>query len=91
MPMNTSQLEAGVIDILRRMGRDVPSRDTDVFETGILDSIGFVELLASLEQEYGVVFQLDDLEVENFRTVQAISGFIRGSGMVAMPRPAESA
>ena len=80
-----------VLEIFRRMGRDVPSSDTDVFETGLLDSIGFVELLAALEQEFGFVVQLEDLEVENFRSVRAIAAFIDGNGGTASRQPAESA
>jgi acyl carrier protein len=80
-----------VLEIFQRLGRDVPSFDTDVFETGLLDSIGFVELLAALEQEFGFVFQLDDLEVDNFRSVRAIAAFIQGSPGNAGQQPAESA
>jgi hypothetical protein len=37
------------------------------------------------------VFQLDDLEVDNFRSVRAIATFIGGSGGAASSQPAESA
>jgi acyl carrier protein len=88
---NGHHLTSGVLDVFRRIGRDVPSCDADVFETGVLDSIGFVELLAALEQQFGFVFQLDDLEVDNFRSVRAIATFIGGSGGAASSQPAESA
>jgi acyl carrier protein len=81
---------ATLLTVFQRLGRDVPSCDADLFEAGVLDSIGFVELLAALEQEFGFVFQLDDLEVDNFRSVRAIAAFIAGSG-AATGRPAESA
>ena len=84
-------VQSGVLEIFQRLGRDVPSCDTDVFETGVLDSIGFVELLAALEEEFGLVFHPDDLELENFRTVGAIAGFIQASGSAAVRHPAESA
>ena len=88
---NPQHLQAEILAIFERMGRDVSSNDMDVFETGVLDSIGFVELLAALEQEFGFVFQLDDLELDNFRSVRAIAAFINGSGGAATRRPAESA
>jgi acyl carrier protein len=88
--MQGHPLMAQVLEIFRRMGRDVPSSDTDVFETGLLDSIGFVELLAALEQEFGFVVHLEDLEVENFRSVRAIALFIDGNSG-ASRQPAESA
>ena len=82
---------ASVLEVFQRIGRDVPSCDIDLFETGVLDSIGFVELLAALEQEFGFVFQLDDLEVDNFRSVRTIAAFIGGGSGTATGRPAESA
>ena len=88
---NGHHLTTSVLDVFRRIGRDVPSCEADVFDTGVLDSIGFVELLAALEQEFGFVFQLDDLEMDNFRSVRAIAAFIDGSGGAAVRRPAESA
>ena len=80
-----------VMDVLDRMGLDVPSIDTDVFETGLLDSMGFVELLAELEQRFGFVCQLDDLEMDNFRSVRAIAAFVGDGEAVRGRRPAESA
>ena len=85
------QLMATVLEVFHRIGRDVPSGDVDLFESGVLDSIGFVELLAALEQEFGFVFQLEDLEIDNFRSVRTIAAFIGESDGPALARPAESA
>jgi acyl carrier protein len=55
---------------------DVPSADADLFETGILDSLAFVELLLHLEKEFGVTVEAGDLEVENFRSIAHIAEFV---------------
>ena len=55
---------------------DVPAFDTDLFETGVLDSLAFVELLLHLEREFGVTTSVDDLEVENFRSIDSIAEFV---------------
>jgi methoxymalonate biosynthesis acyl carrier protein len=55
---------------------DVPSADTDLIETGRLDSLALVELLFALEQQFGVDLALGELDVENFRTVRRISDFV---------------
>jgi methoxymalonate biosynthesis acyl carrier protein len=55
---------------------DVPTIDTDLFETGVLDSLAFVELLLMLEREFGVTTAVDDLEVDNFRTIGRIAAFV---------------
>ncbi|HEV8702652.1 MAG TPA: acyl carrier protein [Candidatus Polarisedimenticolia bacterium] len=65
-----------------RLNLDVPSGETDLFEAGALDSMAFVELLAQLEREFGIVVSLQDLEMDNFRTIERIAGFVaarRGS------------
>jgi acyl carrier protein len=58
---------------------EVPSVDTDVIETGLLDSLALVELLTAIEQEFEVELPLDDLEVESFRTVETVAAFIAQS------------
>jgi D-alanine--poly(phosphoribitol) ligase subunit 2 len=55
---------------------DVPSVETDLFETGVLDSLAFVDLLLALEQRFGVTTSLDDLEVDNFRSIARIADFV---------------
>ena len=54
----------------------VPSVDTDLIDTGLVDSLTFVEFLAQLEQEFGVRVSLEDLEIDHFRTVTRIAAFI---------------
>jgi methoxymalonate biosynthesis acyl carrier protein len=57
---------------------DVPSADIDLFETGVLDSLAFVELLLLLEREFGVATSVADLEVENFKSIARIAEFVAG-------------
>jgi len=55
---------------------EAPSFDTDLFDTGVLDSLAFVELLVQLEQQFGVTTSVDDLEADNFRSIASIADFI---------------
>lgn len=55
---------------------EIPSVDTDLFETGVLDSLAFVELLLQLEREFGVTTSVEDLEVDNFRSIARIAEFV---------------
>jgi acyl carrier protein len=69
---------------------DVPSVDTDLFDAGILDSLAFVELLLQLEREFAVKATLDDLEMDNFRSVARIAGFVAARVPASVrPRMAE--
>lgn len=55
---------------------DVASVDSDLFESGVLDSLGFVELLFHLEREFGIKTSVGDLEMENFRSIARIADFV---------------
>jgi acyl carrier protein len=50
--------------------------ETDLIATGLLDSLALVDLLVQLEQEFDVQINLDDLEIDNFRSVRNIAAFI---------------
>ena len=55
---------------------EVPNDEADLFETGLIDSLAFVELLLLIKTEFGVEVEIDDLEVDNFRSVTRITAFI---------------
>ena len=68
---------------------DVPSVDEDLFDTGVLDSLAFVQLLFHLEEEFGVSTSVDDMEVENFKSISNIASFLMKRGVdAAVPPPA---
>lgn len=55
---------------------DVPSRETDLIRTGRLDSVGLVDLLLRLERHYGVHVEMENLEIDQFRSLGAITAFV---------------
>ena len=46
--------------------------ETDLFEQGLLDSLGILELIAFIESSFGVAIPLDQFVPENFSTPQAV-------------------
>jgi acyl carrier protein len=58
------------------LGVEVPSPDTDLIETGLLDSLALVSLLAEIEREFGFELPLDTLEVDDFRTVGTAAAYV---------------
>jgi len=58
------------------MNVQVPSGKTDLFGTGALDSLGFVDLLVGLEQEFGIKIPIEDIDIENFRCIEKIAEFV---------------
>ncbi len=54
----------------------VPSPDTDLLATGRLDSVGLVELLLQLEKRFGVRVDIERLELDQLRSLAAITRFV---------------
>lgn len=72
-----SALEARIRQVFRdKLKLDVPSVDTDLFETAALDSMVFVDLLLHLEREFGVTVALEDIEFDHFRSIERIAEFV---------------
>lgn len=55
---------------------EVPSPSIDLFETGILDSQKFVELLLSLEEQFETRVNVEDFEIEHFRCLENIAALV---------------
>jgi D-alanine--poly(phosphoribitol) ligase subunit 2 len=55
---------------------EVPSADTDLFATGALDSLGFVELLVRIEELFGRRIELAELEIEDFKSIARIAALL---------------
>jgi acyl carrier protein len=75
--MSETDVEQALLAFLReRFGVEPPSADANLIEGGILDSMMFVDLIVFIEERFGVVAGLDDLEIENFSTVARMARFV---------------
>lgn len=52
-------------------------RDVDLFEEEVLDSLGAIEVLVSLKQQFGVSIAPTELEREEMNTVDKIIARVR--------------
>jgi acyl carrier protein len=59
-----------------RFDVEPPSTDTDLIEAGILDSLMLIELVVYIEEQFQVATELDDLEMDNFLTVDDMARFV---------------
>ena len=50
--------------------------ETPLLENGIIDSLGLMELVAFIEEEFGVEIDDADIRVEHFRTVSDIARLV---------------
>lgn len=51
-------------------------RDTDLFEAGLLDSLGIIEVLLKIEEVFGLRLQPTDLEKKDMATVNNLVEFL---------------
>ena len=52
------------------------SPDTHLFEKGIIDSTGILELVAFIEDNYSINIKEEELVMENFHNIHAIESFL---------------
>lgn len=70
---------------------EVPSPDTDLLETGVLDSLQFVELLIQLEQRFGFRVKVEDINLDDLRTLARIARLVAAGGGAAATSAASAA
>lgn len=72
------QLIPEIMELLEdRLGIVAASADEDLFDSGALDSLAFVNLLMEIETSFGIPIQLDEVDFEEFATVAGIAGFVQ--------------
>lgn len=60
------------------LGLKPPDADTDLFSSGIMDSLTFVNMLTCLERRFELTVRLESLELENFQSIARIARFVAG-------------
>jgi len=53
------------------------SDDASFLETGVVDSMGVMELVAFIQSEFGVTTENHEVVVENFDSVGKLANFVR--------------
>jgi acyl carrier protein len=69
--------KAKIREYLGKVARNLDlDDDADIFETGIVSSLFAVELVSFTEQEFGIAVEDDDLDLRNFRSINALAAFV---------------
>ena len=50
--------------------------DDNLFETGIINSLFAIQLMTFIEKSFGVEVTMDDLDIENFKSINATTSFV---------------
>lgn len=51
--------------------------DTDLLGSGILDSLGMVQLISFVEKEFEVKVAPEDMVIENFMNVDSVCAYVK--------------
>ena len=51
--------------------------DCDIFASGTANSLFAIEMMTFLERTFNIKVTMDDLDMENFKTVEAASRFVQ--------------
>lgn len=79
----STDVTAQISELIRdQLSIDVPAPDTDLLESGLLDSLALVMLITALEDAFACELPLDDFEIDQFRSVEQIVGFLRSAGVL---------
>ncbi len=85
MPDSTTEpVTARLTELVRdRLGVEVPTPDTDLVDTGLLDSLALVTLIVGIEDTFGCRLPLDDFDLDRFRSIEAMAAFLDEAGVTA--------
>jgi acyl carrier protein len=56
---------------------NTPGPDEDYFALGLVNSLLALELVAFVERRFGIEVGVADLDLDNFRTMNRVAGFVR--------------
>ena len=74
-------MKAHIIDFINQdllNGQAVISEEDELLLSGLIDSLGIMRLVAHIEQEHQVKIPPEDITIENFSTVSAITAYAKG-------------
>jgi acyl carrier protein len=79
MMADRKQLEANLIQFVRARGSRHASvtSQTDLLESGLVDSLLLVDLIFHVEETCSVRFESDQVNPSNFRTIEDIVSFVQ--------------
>lgn len=80
-PASDSTVEAVIREYLKKelnvtADPQTVKRDTNLFESKVLDSLSLVKLVLFLEQKFGMKVEMEDMVPDNFSSIESISTYL---------------
>lgn len=70
-------MEEKIYEILEEIDEEIPSYEGDLFEAGLLDSFGVIEIVSKLEDIFDIEIDAKYVIMKNFATKDAIVSLIQ--------------
>lgn len=68
------------VEIIERIIFDLAGRsplfDEEIIESGLIDSVTVFEMISELEKQFGIDVGVDDLQINNFNSIESICLFL---------------
>lgn len=65
-----------VTEIMHELDQNVLDNEAALIEGGIIDSMNLIKLVLFIEEKYGVAITDEELDIDNFMTVNALTKFL---------------
>jgi methoxymalonate biosynthesis acyl carrier protein len=84
--MSNDQSKARIREFVQRFfrGHDLTDQE-DIFASGFVNSMFAMQLVQFVEGDFGITVESEDLELDNFRSIDAIAALV---GRKLAPQPA---
>jgi acyl carrier protein len=75
--MSAAEIKGKVREFLSMYLRNhEPGDEDDIFALGLVNSLFAMQLVSFVEKEFGITVESEDLEIENFSTINAIAALV---------------
>ncbi len=82
----SSRIRSCIVQKFPAAKKRLLNEDVPLLESGIIDSLGTLEVVGFLEQTFNIKIEDEDLSPENFATLRCLVSFVEGKrGPVGVP------
>lgn len=81
--VTAEDIRTNLVEFIERQAKAPVTPDLDLFGSGLVSSLFALQLVMHVESAFRVAVEAGDLKLDNFRTVDAITGLVlrlRGAG-----------
>lgn len=74
--LRAETIRAGLVEFVARQTGSTVTPEVDLFGSGLVSSLFAMQLVVHVETAFGVSVQGEDLTIDNFRTIEAITDLV---------------